>query len=215
MNLIVDVSNNQSFVDFKSLARYGIAGVWHKASEGLTFNDKHFQTRRIEAAVAGVRFGAYHFARPDAHPYDADSEARHFCAVVGKVGRNDLRPVLDLEVSEAFHKLSPAQLVEWAREFNRGVVKRLGVGPLFYSYPSYITKMAIREPIGYGLWLASFSRNDGYEHAYSVPAPWKKASAHQFTSNAHIPGVSGRCDVSSFAKLRPLLAHPWLSGLPL
>lgn len=213
MNLIVDVSSNQSSVDLAKLRGYGVAGVWHKATEGLTYNDKNFSLRRDQAEDFGVRFGAYHYARPDLHPYDADGEAKHFCAVVGKVGRNDLRPALDLEVSAAFHKLSPAQLVEWARTFNRGVVKRLGVGPLFYSYPAYISRMAPRTPIGYGLWLAAFSRDDGYEHAYSVPEPWRKASAHQFTSNAHIPGVVGRCDVSSFKNLRPLLSHPWLSLL--
>src|SRR5512146_1333483 len=98
MPRLIDVSNNNDYVNLARVKEAGYAGVWHKASEGVTFTDGLFAKRRAEAAKAGLRFGAYHFARPHSLATDPINQADHFCAVVGKVGRTDLRPVLDYEV---------------------------------------------------------------------------------------------------------------------
>lgn len=208
MHLFVDVSNNQGIVDWRSVARYGVEGAWVKATEGISYNDSLFTRNRAESQKHGIRFGAYHFARPDLHPDDPEAEAKHFCALVGKVGRRDLRPVLDFETHGAYRTDAGERLTAWARRFNKVVWKKLGVLPLFYSYPAFIQGLEAHQPIGAGLWLASYGRDDGKQHPYSVPAPWKKAVAHQFTSRGRIPGVPGSCDLSSVFKLRPVLAHP-------
>lgn len=213
MNLFVDLSSHNAIVDFKRLRDYGIEGVWHKASEGLSWNDPRFKDRQAGAAKYGMRFGAYHFARPDLHPKGAEAEALHFVHQVENIRFRDLRPVLDLEVEGAFDKLSPAELVQWARDFNQVVNRELDLVPMFYSYPYYIQKLKAVRPIGNGLWLASYGRNDGKEHPYVVPAPWVKDAAHQFTSNGTVPGVGGRVDLSRARSLRAVLAHPILGVL--
>lgn len=205
--LIVDLSNHNPPADFARLRKAGIAGVWLKASEGRTFRDATFASRRDAARRAGLRVGAYHFARPDTGN-SAEAEAAHFCSVVRSLGRRDLRPVLDLE-----HGRASGAYVAWARAWNASVRENLGALPLFYSYPSYIVGLRAVKPIGAGLWLASYGRNDGREHDFSIPLPWRKIVAHQFTSQARVAGIAGPVDLSRVYQRRAVLAYPWLGLL--
>jgi lysozyme len=190
--LIIDVSSHNAEPDWKKLRAGGVGGVIIKASEGAHYIHPNFQTWRKSANAAGLRVGAYHFARPDKNngAVGAEAEAAHFVAAVSKVNRTDIRPTLDFETAPPDEG--------WARDWNAVVKKGLGVGPLFYSYPAFIKEMRASKPIGYGLWLASFSVNDGHEHSYLVPKPWKKALIHQYTSNGHVYGEQGRIDIDSF-----------------
>lgn len=180
---------------------HGLVGVYLKASEGHTYVDSTFADRRRAATRAGLRVGAYHFARKGS----PEAEAAHFCSVVRSLERRDLRPALDAEVDPG------PSWAPWARDWNTTVERRLGTLPLFYSYPAWIEAMRAGKPIGAGLWLASFGRDDGHEYPYRVPSPWRRAALHQYSSRARVSGVSGLCDVSSAPSLGPLLAHP-LSG---
>lgn len=205
--LILDLSSNQGRVDFARVKKAGVKAVWLKVSEGRTWDDPTFHARAAAARKAGLRVGGYHFARPDLN--DPGSEAQHFARVLGKVGRRDLRPVLDFEQA---NDLLPSRQVSWAREFNHAFRHATGLTPVFYSYPAFIDAMRPTRPIGNGLWLASYSRNDGREHSYTIPAPWRRAVAHQFSSNATVAGVPGRVDLSSAPRLRGVLARP-VAGL--
>lgn len=201
--LILDVSNNNSEPNWEQLVRQGVTAVFLKASEGTSFHDLTFGARRSAANRAGLHVGAYHFARPDQG--SAVEQAATFCNMVGKIGSSDLKPVLDFESASS---LSPAQLEAWARAFNQEVKKRLGRVPIFYSYSAYVEMLRPSWPIGNGLWLASYGRNDGSEHPFIVPFPWKKIVAHQFTSNCRITGCEHPVDMSNANSLRPLLAYP-------
>lgn len=48
---------------FEQAKAAGIWGIIHKASEGVTYKDATYQTRRQMIADAGLLFGAYHFNR--------------------------------------------------------------------------------------------------------------------------------------------------------
>ena len=201
--LVVDLSNVNGQVSFPALKKAGAKGVIVKATEGVTFNDSRFQPNRNLAGAYGLYFGAYHFARPDNN--SAVDEARHFCQVVKSVGSRDIKPVLDFETWA--NDLTPEQHVKWARDFNTEVNKRLGLYPMFYSYPSFIHRLGATKPIGNGLWLADYGVNDGRLHPVSVPAPWKKIALHQYTSNGQLPGVPEKLDLSS-GSAWSILAHP-------
>jgi lysozyme len=206
--LIVDLSSNNGSVDFVRLKKSGIAAAWMKVTEGRTWDDPNYHKRAAEARKAGLRVGGYHYGRPDTNSPKA--EAAHFAASLGKIGRRDLRPVLDFEQST---NLSPKQLEIWARDFNQEFRKRTGLLPAFYSYPAYIQSMQLSKTIGNGLWLASYGRNDGKEYPMQIPSPWKKAIAHQFTSSGNVVGVKGHVDVSKAWRLNAVLAHPVLGLL--
>lgn len=201
--LLADFSNNNASVNLCRVKDAGIVGFWHKVTEGTSFTDKDWAIRRDQGRKIGLRVGGYHFASPDT-PFDAEREAVKFVDHLGPLHRQDLAPVLDLEQAG---KLAPSQLDKWARAWMHKTHELLGVWPLFYSYPSFIMAMKSTRVIGRGLWLASYARNDGSEHPYIVPPPFRKALAHQFTSNAKIIGVMGHCDLSSAPKLYPLLAR--------
>lgn len=197
--LIADISNNQGpNINVGVLARV-VDGVYHKATEGSGFTDAYFNERRGAALEAGLPFGAYHFAHPDTDPV---AQALHFCATVKQLGPHDLRPVLDLETG------NPATAEDWVHRFDGVVRDKLGCWPVFYSYPDYIARMRLSKPVGDGLWLASYGRNDGADHPYFTPAPFKKSVLHQFTSVGKLSGVPMRVDLSHGESLRPLLAHP-------
>lgn len=206
---IIDVSNVNGVVDWHRVYAAGVRGVYLKATEGATFDDGLFQSARRRAAAAGLRVGAYHFARPDHN--SPKLEADHFCRVVESIGRRDLRPVLDFEQSAP--KLHPTELEWWARSWNQRVLSRLGVLPAFYTYPWYEAHLELAKPIGNGLWLADYSVNDGFLHPAKIPAPWKKIILHQYTSRGKVDGVNGYVDLSYAPKLRSILAHPILGLL--
>ena len=199
---LVDISSNNGAVEWPHVRAAGIRGVWLKATEGSSYTDPTFAAHRTRAAAAGLRVGAYHFARPDHN--SAAVEARHFAAVVGKVGRRELRPVLDLEVQG----LRPHELEAWARTFNQQVHLLLHVAPAFYASTAYIAALELTRPIGDGLWLANYGVNDGHVHAVTAPRPWRRYIAHQYTSAGRVNGIVGNVDRSQAPRLRGILAFP-------
>lgn len=210
---ILDVSAHQPSIDWKRVKADGVEAVWVKATEGFTYTSPLYAAQIAGAKKAGLRVGAYHYARPDSHPFDPEGEARNFAKVIGAPGWRDLRPVLDFET--ASRQLTPAQHASWARAFNQELKARIGVLPVFYSYSAFITKYlaGLDRPIGAALWLANYGPNNGVDFPAPVPAPWKKIHAHQYTSNGVVKGIPTRVDLSSAKSLRPLLAHPVLGLL--
>ena len=68
--------------------------------------------------------------------------------------------------------------------------------------------MQATAPIGWGLWLASYGQNDGRDHCYLVPKPWRRVVAQQYTSRGTIAGRS-HLDLSTVSSFRAIVAEPW------
>lgn len=197
---IIDISNVNGPVGWKRVRLSGVTGVWLKATEGKTWNDPVYLSNRKGAHSALLRVGAYHFARPDNN--SPEDEAEHFSNVIGKIGINDLKPVLDLETKGS------KDLEQWARDFNKKFEELRGIWPAFYSYSYFIKQMSPKTTIGNGLWLADYGANDGKRHTISVPAPWEHYIAHQYTSRGKVLGVNGYVDISYAPKITGVLAYP-------
>ena len=71
----IDVSHHQGLIDWSQVAGSGQRFAFAKATEGSTFVDPNYAFNKSEAEMAGIVFGAYHFARPDAATNDAIVEA--------------------------------------------------------------------------------------------------------------------------------------------
>lgn len=196
---LLDVSNNNGTIDWAKIPKIAATGVWIKATEGMTYTDPLYAANVKAAKAHGFRVGAYHFARPELNHTPAE-EASHFCSVVGKIGRRDLRPVLDMETVGGDE--------DWARAFCHYVTKHLGVMPMFYSYTNWIEVHKFKVPVGDGLWLANYS---GLLHPPVAPKPWKKYVAWQYTDKGKVDGVTGFVDRSVGS--RGVLAHPVLGLL--
>ena len=173
--------------------------------------DPWFDRNYGKAKDAGLRVGAYHRAFPDGPgkenaKTDARREANRFINVVGKVRRNDLRPVLDVEYP--FRRLDETTLRIWIRTWLNRVEKKLRVKPLIYTNASSwsatgdTTWFATN---GYPLWVANFDVSRPL-----VPAMnWggKGWTVWQYTSTGRIRGVDGDVDRNrlkkGFGKLNP------------
>lgn len=189
MATVLDISNVNGAVDWDRIAHSGIQGAYIKLSEGVTFDDPDSYAHATKARKAGLQFGYYHFAHPEHNAPEA--EVAHVLRRLAKGPKPDLRLVLDFEQGRA-----QSSYADWAHRFSQGVHQKLGYFPIFYSYGPYIQDMRPAKPIGSGLWLASYGRNDGQEHPYDVPAPWKRALMHQFSSNCRVGGCEHVVDLS-------------------
>lgn len=198
MSKVIDISNNQGTINFAKVAAVGrllrinkIEGVIAKASEGRTYRDPYFRRNKTGAEAHGLLFGAYHFARPDRNT--PEQEADNFFRTIGRPTRGDLIPVLDFE---SHGHTGSGSAEGWARRFNKRFHELTGIWPIFYSYSYFIREMELHTPIGGGLWLADYGRNDGKRHPVSVPSPWRKIKLHQYTSQGRVSGISGNVDMN-------------------
>jgi lysozyme len=195
---MLDLSNNNGPVDFKRVFLAGQRRVYLKLTEGVTFDDPKFADFRKRARTAGLKVGAYHFARGVPSGNSARDEAEHFLRKLPTLTKSDLRPALDLE----FNKPSKA-VGTWAKEWMAIVRKETGVRPIIYSYASFLTGCGFTSPPA-ALWLASYGRNDGREHPFTIPSPWKRLAAHQYSSQARVAGCSGPVDISHIFSARAI-----------
>ncbi|HVF54367.1 MAG TPA: glycoside hydrolase family 25 protein [Actinomycetota bacterium] len=199
----IDVSHHQGVIDWNQVAQSGHVFVFHKATEGATNYDVNYTADRTGATAAGLRWGAYHFARPDgatleAVAADARAEAAHFLAIAQPVA-GDLLPVLDLEATGG---LSPELLIAWTQAWLDDVKVGTGSNVLIYTSPNFwrtsLADTLLFAQQGFPLWLAHFTS----AAAPSVPAAnWNGGgwTFWQWTDCATVPGVAGCVDEDRFS----------------
>ena len=183
----VDLSHWQDGrLDFAKAKQAGVQFVVHKVTEGTGMSDALYLRRREEAGKAGLVWGGYHFARPEAS--SGAKQAQLFLSRMQPVTGN-LRPVLDLEKAGG---LPPARLGAWAVDFAEEVKMRVGLTPVIY------TPFNLPEVIG-PLWVARYSNANT---APKLPSPWQDYAIWQFSDGSfgkpnQVPGI-GACDLNTF-----------------
>lgn len=159
----IDVSNWQGQIEWIRVEAAGFDFAYAKATEGTSFSDALYPLNRTGASSAGLRVGAYHFARPEGKTdaeaaADAIAEADHFVSVAQPVP-GDLLPALDLERTG---RLPPHRLAIWAQAWLDEVVARLGVKPVVYvSTNFWKRKVADATAVGaadHPLWIANWTK---------------------------------------------------------
>ena len=216
----IDVSNWQRQIDWLAVAGTGHAFVFAKATEGTTFTDLTFPLNRSGARVAGMRFGAYHFARPSgssdaAIVASAVAQADYFLSVAEPV-RGELLPVLDLENTGG---LSIPRLTLWTQTWLTHVLARTGLKPIVYVSPSFWKERLGDSPVaavaGHRLWIAHWTKA-------ALPilpgASWGGLgwSFWQWSNCQKVAGISGCVDGNRFngTNLATVSVPAYPSGLP-
>lgn len=194
----VDVSNWQGQIDWSKVADSGERFAFAKATEGNSYNDAWYSTNRSGARANGLKFGAYHFARPNGSTRtgirnDAYAEAGRFVSRA-RLGRGYLLPVLDLESTGG---LSTSKLKYWVQRYLARIQSRLGVKGMIYASPNfwktYMGNTTWFAANGYKvLWIANWRVSSP-----SVPA--NNWNGHgwtfwQWTDCGRVPGISGCVD---------------------
>ena len=134
----LDVSHWNGAVDWIQVVGGGYKFLFAKATEGTTLTDPTYSINRAGTTGLGLRFGAYHFARPAGSGTagvvaNAIAQADYFVNVA-QPAAGDLPPVLDLETKGT---LSPTSLVQWTQAWLGEVQARTGVSGLIYASPSF------------------------------------------------------------------------------
>lgn len=198
----IDVSGNNGSVDWKAAAKDGVEFAFVKSTEGQDWRDPSFTDGRLNAIKkAGIIPGIYHFLRPRSDR-PGSTEGTWFTQVISQAGfgRGFLPPVADIETTE----LSPSGTCRYLLSFLGRVKKNLGVKPIVYTYVSFAREhlAGCKALAKYRLWIAEYGVSKP-----TIPAPWKKATIWQYTSEGHHKGLSGFVDlnVSTKAALQKLL----------
>ena len=160
-----------------------VSFVFIKATEGSTMKDRNFHKHWKEAEKRNIAKGAYHFFRSSKRGKD---QARNFINTVGKIGPNDLPPVLDIETIHkgCSHKTLNARALEWLKT----VTKHYGRKPIVYSSASFIENILCDEiKQNYPIWVAH----------YGTDKPrYEKWNIWQFTDKAVVYGIEGYTDLN-------------------
>lgn len=173
-----DVSHYQPSINWTTVKNAGVTFAWAKATESTTYTDPYFTTHVAGAKGVGIYIGAYHFARPSAHPNitganSADSEAAHFWSVVSnyvKTGGTYLVPMLDWEDIYCTNQLSAATMSAWVNQWCNTVSNYArgngapGIKPVVYTGAWYSTPSATYSGLttavtGWPAWIAAYPSN--------------------------------------------------------
>jgi GH25 family lysozyme M1 (1,4-beta-N-acetylmuramidase) len=192
----IDVSKWQGTINWPMVAAAGKRFVIAKATEGVGYEDGKYDVNKAGAMAAGLKFGAYHFARPDLNPNGAE-EADWFVDTAG-YQPGMLIPTLDLE---RYGTLTDAQLIDWVKAWLGRVYERLGVRAMIYASPSfwqtYMGNTRWFADNGYPvLWVAHWGVTNP-----SVPATnWggRSWTFWQYTDNGTVPGITGGVDLNRY-----------------
>lgn len=217
----VDVSHYQGVIDWAQVAGASIRFAFAKATEGTTYVDVTYPVNRAGAEGMGIRFGAYHFGRPEGTSAatltgSAIAQADHLVDVA-QPQPGELPPVLDLEVTGG---LGTDALAQWAQAFLDEVKARTGVSGFVYSSPNFWkAKLANTGDFalaGYRLWVAHWTASA----SPLLPADnWGGLgwTFWQYTDCAEIPGFLKCVDGDRFAgpDPSPIAIAPYPTGAPL
>jgi lysozyme len=198
----IDVSNYQHTIDWEKVVGAGYQFAFAKATEGTTFTDATYAANREGTEGVGIRFGAYHFARPGGSGSagivaNAIGQADHLVNVA-QPQPGELPPVLDLETTGG---LSATTLQQWARAWLDEVWARTGVSGLIYASPNFwknaLGDTSAFSAAGNKLWIAHWTGNG----SPLVPASsWGGLSwlFWQWSNCQQVPGIKGCVDGDRF-----------------
>lgn len=201
---VIDVSEWQGDIDWQKAKNAGVEGAIIRISFGWGNGyDKKALRNISECKRLGIPFGIYMYSYAE-NSGNAASEGADVASLLRKAGVNpgDLKyPVYyDLEAwswTGHAHPTSPAVydgiVNAWFNQLRSAGYNNLAV----YSYTSYLNKELNSSNIhAKTRWVAQYGARMGYTAWSSNDRGW------QYSSSAHINGISGSVDVSAFGGKR-------------
>jgi lysozyme len=186
IDVVIDLSHHNTVTSWTDMKSSGIIGIIHKATQGTSYVDPTYASRKEAALAEGLLWGAYHFGEGG----NTRAQADHFLAVVQPEPTDLL--VLDWE-----DYIDSTMTLHEAERF----VLHVGIAtkrtPGLYSGQAFLTDALAhsRGSILQHSWLmiARYS-----SQMPEVPPPWPTWSMWQYTDQGTVPGVEGNCDRDRF-----------------
>lgn len=179
----IDLYSGDRVSDWAAVKAAGVDLVIHKATEGSTYRDPTYHSRRAATRSAGLLWAGYHFATGA----PVVSQIENFLGAVYPDNDPTLRLILDWE--------SGALGVAAAKAFLAAVDARTGKRTIVYSYLAFLNnKLGAGPDRDFGshpLWLAA------YRNATTPPVPqasWPSVLLWQYSdgkSGAYPRRVAG------------------------
>lgn len=189
----VDVAAHQhpggTPIDWSKVRTDGQSFAFVKATEGGDWANPHYVEDVQAAHAAGLKTGAYHYARPST---DAKTQAANFAAQIALAPDQTLPPALDIEVDEG---KSAAQLEQWIEEFTSELKRLTGRTPMIYTYKYFwMGQMNNSQKFSdMPLWLAAYQ-----DQAPEAVGGWKKLSFWQRSGSGKVAGIPTDVDMNLF-----------------
>jgi len=186
----IDVSHYQGTVMWDKVANSGKSFAITKATGGENYTDPNFIRNWYEIRKHELIRGAYHFFYAGDDP---EIQAKHFLKTVGKIRKNDLPPILDIEISD---QETSDTLKERALVWLSTVEKKTKRRPIIYTDKTFAKEFLSDPRFGqYYLWLADYSDENP-----TPPLAWKdrKWFLLQYTQDGQVEGVDGKVDLNHY-----------------
>ena len=201
----IDVSNNNGSVNWSSVYGNGARFAFAKATEGNYFQDGYYNGNMNNGKNAGLKMGAYHFARPDLNC--VSTEANYFWNFAGSkivADQKTIFPVIDFEVFG--HSCQPSY-TDWINTWSSDVQAKTSkfMHPILYA--SACNGMCdMTTACTLEAWVANYNGENLY-----TGNPWNICTScnykqpggtywvwWQVTDSGSIGGVSGGCDFDAY-----------------
>lgn len=168
--VVVDLSHHDNVKNFKLAYKDGLRGIIHKATQGTSYVDPTYESRKPKAIAAGFLWGAYHFGTDS----DVDEQVSHFLDTIGDA--NDTLIALDYEPNPSGGTMSLDQAREWIEK----VEEKTGQSVVLYSGHLIKQELGDDKDGFWGkrrLWLAQYGNNA------KLPDAWDKYWIWQYTGD--------------------------------
>ena len=187
----VDVYSGNGTINWNSVHAAGYTFAYAKATEGVGYPDGEYLNYAVNGVSAGVKMGAYHFARPDLNPTNAGAiaEANYFVSIASPyITSCELPPALDLEGSYLETSFTGPQLTAWVQNWMNTVQAATGIAPVLYigsSECSYVSSSLNVFP----LWRDDLNGNPALPP--SIIGVWTTWAFNQYSWTGTVPGIAG------------------------
>ncbi len=186
----IDVSHYQGKINWSKMAKTNHVFVITKATGGIDYVDPTFKTNWYHIRKHNLVRGSYHFFYADD---DAETQAQHYLATVGRIKSTDLPPILDIEITDHTNK---EILIEKAITWLETVEKATNRRPIIYTDTAFGQDFLSDPRFGsYYLWIAQYSKK-----VDTLPAPWKDKNwfIWQHSQSGQVSGIEGDVDLSRY-----------------
>ena len=186
----IDISYANGDIDFNVLKEH-VDFLMIRAGRGKKTDD-YFERNAKSAAYLGIPFGLYWFSYATS-AIEAEAEANRLIDAAQKY-HIKMPLAYDFEYgSDAFiQQMGISLTTETRRKMATAFLSRIeaaGYYAVLYSNVDYIKRVFAPLLTRWALWLADWRQ--GQEPTRSAPYKYK---IWQTTDNAHIPGITGKCD---------------------
>ena len=202
----IDVSSYQGSINWSSVYANGARFAFAKATEGNYYRDAYFNSNMTNGKNAGLKMGAYDFARPDQHCVSVESD--YFWNFAGGkiiADGKTIFPVIDFEVFGG-HQCQPSYTA-WMNTWSSYVQGKTSAYMHPIMYASACTGMCdVTTACTLEAWVANYNGQNlytGHPWTSCTSCNYKQPGGQywvwwQVSSTGSIGGVSGNCDFDAY-----------------